>query len=85
MIKHSVYVGVFLVIWSIQLLHNYNTLFNQKNETIESISFFAMFTTGTILASARVIVDPYHRWLIKYYINQWFGIELPELDKKDIS
>ena len=76
--KHSVYVGVFLVVWSIQLLHNYTTLFDQNSPVLERVSFFAMFFTGFFLASARVIVDPYHRWLIKYYIAQWFGIELEE-------
>lgn len=76
--KHSVYVIVFLVVWSIQLLHNYTTLFNQNSPVLERFSFFAMFFTGFFLASARVIVDPYHRWLIKYYIAQWFGIELDE-------
>jgi hypothetical protein len=83
--KHSVYVGVFLVVWSIQLLHNYNTLFDQDSKNLETISFFAMFTTGFFLASARVIVDPYHRWLIKYYIAQWFGIELDEPSENEIS
>ena len=44
-----------------------------------------MFFTGLCLASARVIVDPYHRKLILSYLAQWFGIVLPELDQGIIA
>lgn len=79
------YIFVFLIVWSIQLLHNYLILFDEKNNTLENISFFAMFITGTCLAVARVIVDPYHWWLIKYNIYQWFGVELKVPEDDTIS
>jgi len=85
LIKHATFVGVFLVVWSIQLLHNYAELFGKANNYLETISFFAMFVTGLCLACARVIVDPYHRKLILSYIAQWFGIILPELDQGIIA
>ena len=88
--KHSYYVFLFIIVWTIQLSANYCHLFNpeiknpantdssQPNyKLIDEISSFAMFSTGILLAIVRLF-EPFFLFLIKQFIYMCFGVLLDE-------
>ena len=77
--KHCSYVIMLLVLWSIQLLHNYDELFNKAYQfKLETFSYFFMFSTGIGLGITRSLTDPYHRFLLREGFWEYFGIIIPQ-------
>ena len=86
--KHTFYVFALIFLWLLQMLINYYELFRpdfkvetpvalQVNETIQIISFVAMFSTGMVMAIIRGL-DPFFRFLIKQKFWQIFGVLIEE-------
>ena len=70
--KHTSYVVVILIVWTVQLFHNYNELFSRNKNTglseemksIEILSYSFIFSNGFLLSMVRMI-DPYYRYVLK--------------------
>ena len=84
--KHSFYVGIFIVIWTSQLLASYYHLFNPvtivldnydaslwKPKPVDLFSGIMMFTTGIFLAALR-LYEPFFLYLIKKFGLNCMGI-----------
>ena len=80
--KHTAYVSLFIVIWTIQLSSSYYHLFNpdsgelspsQKLKAVDEISGFAMFSTGILLVIVR-LYEPFFIFWMKTVIKMCFGI-----------
>jgi hypothetical protein len=83
--KHTLYVTLFIVVWTVQLLSTYYHLFNpppypkagtvhviQPLESVDDLSGLAMFSTGILLALCR-LYEPIFVFLIKKVLKMCFG------------
>ena len=85
--KHTFYVMLFIVIWTLQLMSSYYHLFNpwsiikdditNKHEQVDLISGVANFSTGIFLALVRLF-EPFFLFLMKKIVLMCFGIILDE-------
>lgn len=89
--KHTIYVIVFIIIWTIQLSASYYHLFNPPSENssgddiiiVDYVSGISMFSTGIVLALVR-LYEPFFWFLIKQYVCKCFGVVIDE-DKEGIK
>lgn len=87
-IQHMSYVFVLLIVWSIQLLHNYVELYQIDNSIskdyalIENLSFYFMFGCGFFVTAVR-IVDPFYRHIVKETIREYFGVVTDDIENDE--
>jgi|TARA_B110000285_G_C15089570_1_gene598288 hypothetical protein len=91
--KHTIYVILFIVIWTIQLSASYYHLFNPQDmidaekktqkftndnyKIVDYVSGVSMFSTGIVLALVR-LYEPFFVFLIKQFLARCFGILLSQ-------
>eukprot|EP00347_Sterkiella_histriomuscorum_P009160 403342290 len=90
--KHYSYVGVFILIWTLNLASVYYQLFNpndSQNEEVEdrlsivqTISQFAAFSTGLWLTIVR-LSEPYFYYMARTKWLEFFGIPPDNKSRKD--
>ena len=81
------------VLWLLQLVANVQQLLDpekfhvEKVSTLVFIKYLSIFSTGIVLGTVRSLADPYHFYIIRSAVAEWFGIilELPKNKDRIIS
>ena len=74
-------------------MHNVQQLIDPEKFEVQTVSplefiqYISMFLTGIVLGTVRSLVDPYHLYIIRSAISEWFGIimDLPKNKDQIIS